>query len=99
VARALRAPRRDFTISKFSRHEDGYLHARVVVGGRKFYFNCQFGSWLAPGRLNGQPIWKEPEALLGPIGTNVKFALAERARERRWHYHEEEHDDDADDAI
>ena len=76
-----RADRRPFTISKFGYHEDGYLHARVVVAGRKFYFHCKYGSWMAPGRVGGRQVLKEPEAILPPdLGVDVKFALAERAR-------------------
>src|SRR5438270_129139 len=73
--------RRRFTISKFGRHEDGYLHARVVVDGRPWYFHCRFGSWLAPGQIALQTVLREPEGLLGPeIGREVKYVLAEQAR-------------------
>jgi hypothetical protein len=77
---ALRA-QRHFTVSKFGRHPDGYPHARVVMDGRPYYFHCRYGSWLAPGHLNGKGLLKEPEALLGAeIGREVRFTLAEKAR-------------------
>jgi hypothetical protein len=72
--------RRQFTVSKFDRHPDGYLHARVVVNGQRFYFHRRFGSWLAPGHINGHAVCKEPEALLGSVlGREVKFTLSERS--------------------
>lgn len=74
--------RREFTVSKFGRHADGYLHARVVVNGRAFYFHDRWGSWLAPGHSpSGRELYKEPEALLGSLmGREVKWDLAAKAR-------------------
>jgi hypothetical protein len=73
--------RRRFTVSKFGRHADGYLHARVVVDGRPYYFHRRYGSWLAPGQVGTKSVLKEAEALVGPeIGREVKYALAGKAR-------------------
>lgn len=72
--------RRQFTISKFARHPDGFLHARVVVDGQGFYFHRRYGSWLAPGHINGHAVLKEPEALLGSVlGREVKFTLSDKS--------------------
>ena len=72
---------RHFTISKFGRHPDGYLHARVVLDGRRHYFHRRYGSWLAPGHLGNKAVLKEAEALFGEtIGREVKYSLAEKAR-------------------
>lgn len=94
VNEAVRAAydRRQFVIEKFGRHRDGYLHARLLVGERPVYITCQYGSWLAPGQLDGREVDKEPEALLGPdIGREVRFALSEEAQrfERREREHAE----------
>lgn len=52
--------RRPFTITKFSRHELGYLHARVTPkDGKPVYVHCRFGSWMAPGTINGRSVLKE----------------------------------------
>ena len=72
--------RRQFVISKFDRHPDGYLHARVVVHGQPYYFHRRYGSWLAPGHLDGQAVLTEPEGLLGSqLGQEVKYALSEKS--------------------
>jgi hypothetical protein len=72
--------RRIFTISKFGRHPDGWLHARVVVNGTPFYFHRRYGSWLAPGTIGLREVLKEPEALLGSnLGRDVKFALSDKS--------------------
>lgn len=76
--------RRHFTISRFGRHRDGYLHARVIVDGRPWYFHHRFGSWLVPGHMSRRSVLKEAEAVLGSaIGREVKYALAEKARAYR----------------
>lgn len=74
--------RKRFTIARFGRHRDGYLHALIEVDGeRRFYFHLRYGSWLAPGQFNGQERLKEPEALLGTqLGQAVKYELSDMAR-------------------
>lgn len=76
-----------FRIERFGVHRDGYMHARIIVdGAQKVYLHCRFGSWLAPVHVNGHPLLKEPEALLGSdLGRTVKLALAHEAR--RFHPH------------
>lgn len=52
--------RRGFTITKFGRHEDGYFHARVTGSdGTPVYVHRRYGSWLAPGSLQGRAVMKE----------------------------------------
>jgi hypothetical protein len=83
AAEAIReiSARRRFTVSKFARHQDGYLHARVIVDGQRWYFHCRYGSWLAPGQIGTRTVLREPEGLLGQvIGREVKYTLAEKAR-------------------
>lgn len=79
--------RRGFTITKFSRHEDGYLHARVTPSGsRPIYVHARFGSWMAPGTQRGQGMLKELEALMKPeLAREAKMELSRKARslERR----------------
>lgn len=70
--------RQTFTIEKFGRHPDGYYHARVRIGEQAYYLHLKYGSWLVPGHIKGRPVLKEPEALLGPIGSEVKYALSEK---------------------
>lgn len=74
--------RRTFTVARFGRHRDGYLHALIQIeGGPSAYFHCRYGSWLAPGTWNGRAVLKEPEALLGTVlGTAVKYELSEQSR-------------------
>ena len=75
--------RREFTISKFGRHENGYLHARCVTMGRSWYVTNRYGSWLLPGHIHGRAVLKEPEAVWGNVlGREIKYALAAKAR--RW---------------
>lgn len=69
-----RGGRRGFTITKFGRHEDGYLHARVTPkDGKPVYVHCRFGSWMAPGTINGNPVLKE-------VTMPVKVELQVKAR-------------------
>lgn len=64
-------------IERFGRHADGYFHARIVVGGRRFYLHRRYGSWLAPGTWGGRAVLKEPEAVLGSqLGQAVKYELS-----------------------
>jgi hypothetical protein len=67
--------RRGFTITKFGRHpEFGYFHARVTPsGGVPVYVHRRFGSWMAPGTINGHPVLKE-------VNYEVKVALQTKAR-------------------
>jgi hypothetical protein len=64
---------KQFTVDKFGRHRDGYLHARVLIGEEAFYVHRRFGSWMLPGAINGRHVLRE---VLAPY--NV--ALQERAR-------------------
>jgi hypothetical protein len=67
--------RRSMTITKFGRHADGYLHARVTVnGGATLYVHRKFGSWFCPGVERGRSVLKE---VLQPFS----FSLAEKARQ------------------
>lgn len=70
--------RRRFSVEKFGRHRDGYLHALIRVDAGKVYFHQRFGSWLAPGSWHGRELLKEPEALLGTeLGRAVKYELSD----------------------
>jgi hypothetical protein len=40
--------RRDYTITKFSLHKDGYLHCRITFEGTAYYCTEQHGSWMIP---------------------------------------------------
>lgn len=80
-----RAERRGFTITKFGRHETGYFHARVTIDGQPFYLHRRFGSWMAPGEVDGARVMKEVEGIV--LGTSVqgrgkeiKEALQQKAR-------------------
>lgn len=64
-----KAERRGYTITKFGRHDNGYWHARVTVDGQGYYLHRRFGSWMAPGQLNGLTIMKEVEGLV--VGSSV----------------------------
>jgi hypothetical protein len=87
--------RRQYTVSKFGVHADGYLHARVVVNGKPYYFHLRYGSWQAPGQVGNRQVHKEPEAVLGStLGREVKYTLAEMARRLR--RRREEKDDGGD---
>lgn len=73
--------RKRFTIERFGRHRDGYLHAQVKIDGTQvLYIHRRYGSWLVPGHIKGRTVLKEPEAALGStMGTAVKYALADAA--------------------
>lgn len=66
--------RRPWTITKFGRHNDGYLHARITVNTTTLYVHTKHGSWLAPGEEKGRAVYKE---VLRPVAE----ALQKRARE------------------
>lgn len=75
------APDRDFTITKFSRHEEGYFHARVTAEDKTVYFHRKYGSWMAPGTKGKQHLLKEVEGLFSAdVATPIKQALAAKAR-------------------
>lgn len=63
----------EFTVSRFGKHPDGYFHAKVSVGDKSFYVHRRFGSWLAPGEINGKAVLKE-------INYEIKQALQQKAR-------------------
>lgn len=93
VERAM-GERRDFTITKFGRSEDGYFHARVTpAGGKPVYVHRKHGSWLAPGRVRGRELLKELEGLGFPIEVKVELQKKARAIERA--ERGEEHNDGA----
>lgn len=82
VEKALR-DRRPFTITKLSRHEDGYLHARVTPsGGQPIYVHRRYGSWMAPGEIGGRKVMKELEAFGLPTAAKVELQRKARALER-----------------
>lgn len=73
--------RRRFAIEKFGRHRDGYLHARVISDGRPYYITCRYGSWTLIGKIDGQSVEKEPEAVFGShVGREMLYALSENAQ-------------------
>jgi hypothetical protein len=77
--------RRGFTITKFGRHEDGYLHARVTpAGGTPIYVHRKFGSWMAPGELKGRPVLKEIAQKEVKVALQAKaFSLEKAERTQR----------------
>lgn len=75
--------RRPFTVTKFSRHPDGYLHARITPSGAKpVYVHRRFGSWLAPGMIRGREVMKELESFGLPTAAKVELQRKARALER-----------------
>jgi hypothetical protein len=62
-----------FRITKFSMHPDGYLHARLSTEGVTYYVHDRFGSWMAPGSVDGKIVLKD---VLSPY----RNALADKAR-------------------
>lgn len=84
---------REFTITKMSRHEMGYLHARITpAGGRPIYVHRRFGSWMAPGKIGDREVMKELESFGLPQAAKVELQRKARALERA-----ETGDDDAPD--
>jgi hypothetical protein len=79
--------RRDFTITKFGRHRDGFLHAQVTLSGDRFYVHCKHGSWLLPVP-NNQPESNRYREVMTPF----REALAEKGAQfkRRERLHREE---------
>lgn len=74
----------EFTISNFERHIDGYFHARVVLpDGKRVYLHRRYGSWMAPGSVNGNTVLKEPESLGVPHEAKVELARRAKATERK----------------
>lgn len=80
VDKALAVGRREFTITKFGRHENGYLHARITINGDGYYVHRRFGSWMAPGNVAGRAVLKEIDALIGGNAIEIKEALQTKAR-------------------
>lgn len=72
--------RREFTITKFGRHENSYFHARVTIAGTSYYVHRRYGSWMAPGEQGGRAVLKEIDALIGRNAIDVKTALQTKAR-------------------
>jgi len=72
-----------FRVLHFGRHPDGYLHARVQANGGPIYVHCRWGSWMAPGTVNGKPVLKE---VLSPY----RDVLADQARQLRANERREE---------
>ena len=66
--------RRNFTITKFGKHRDGYLHAMVTLNGERFYIHRQWGSWLMP-IPNSVPTSRSMREVRSPF----KEALEEKA--------------------
>lgn len=72
--------RRTWTITKFGRHTDGYLHARVTVNATTIYVHHKSGSWMAPGESGGKAVLKE---VLKPVAEALQAKGREFAAKER----------------
>lgn len=87
MAKSEPAKRRNYTITKFGQHRDGYLHCRIVFEGKAYYATEQFGSWMIPSEVNGKKVMKD---ILSPYkeelaakGRQFKKYLAKKALDER----------------
>jgi hypothetical protein len=88
--------RREYTVTKFSMHRDGYLHCRITFEGKPYYVHERSGSWMVdveePAGVDGssaatRTVTKE---LLSPYkeelaarGRQFRKALAKKKIEQR----------------
>jgi hypothetical protein len=70
--------RREYTITKFSLHPDGYLHCRITFEGVPYYCTEKEGSWMIPDGANYKEILSPYKEELAAKGRAFRKVIAKR---------------------
>lgn len=77
--------RREWTVTKFSMHKDGYLHCRLTFEGVPYYCTEKAGSWMIPEQGGGyKEILSPYRDELAKKGREFRKAIAKREYRKRF---------------
>jgi hypothetical protein len=72
------AKRRNYTITKFSMHKDGYLHCRITFEGTAYYCTEKAGSWMIPDGAGYKEVLSPYREELAAKGRQFRKYLAKK---------------------